>query len=73
MKARTKVLGQLIRDSQYVVDERAVADSIILRSLARQLVPDLAFSSPLPTPAVRSFRRTRGARSFRLEGWALPR
>jgi hypothetical protein len=66
MNARTKVLKQLVRESQYMVDPDAVAEAIVVRSLARLRLPDVSFrSAPAATP-VRSFRHHREARSFRL-------
>jgi hypothetical protein len=64
--ARTKVLKELVRESQYVVDPAAVAEAIIARSVARQVLPDVAFRSTPSVPQARSFRRHRGGRSFRL-------
>jgi hypothetical protein len=67
MSPRRNLLAQLVRDSHYVVDERAVAEAIVMRALARRVVPELAFrSSEPPQPAVRSFRCHRDVRSFRL-------
>jgi hypothetical protein len=67
MATRLSLLADLIRDSHYVVDEGAVAEAIVLRSLARRAVPDFAFRSEAP-PAdpIRSFRCHRDVRSFRL-------
>lgn len=66
MNARTKVLRQLVHDQQYVVDPRAVAEAIVVRSLAQHMLPDVTFRSRPAPDAVRSFRPQRGARSFRL-------
>jgi len=67
MNARVKVLKQLVADGQYVVDEAAVADAIILRSALLQMLPEVSFRCGSPAvPQVRSFRPHRGARSFRL-------
>lgn len=67
MNPRTKVLKQLVRESQYVVDPQAVAEAIIVRSAAQRVLPDVSFrSTPAPSFQVRSFRPHRGARSFRL-------
>ncbi len=66
MNARTKVLKQLVRESHYVIDPHAVAEAIIVRSVAQRVLPDVSFrSTPVP-PQVRSFRPHKGARSFRL-------
>jgi hypothetical protein len=67
MNSRTKVLKQLVRDSQYVIDPHAVAEAIVVRSVAQRVLPDVTFrSSPAPPSLIRSFRPHRGARSFRL-------
>ena len=72
MNARTHILKQLVSDSHYVVDEALVAESILLRARARAVVPDLDFNGTAPPmqpePRLRSFRRCRWARSFRLAG-----
>jgi hypothetical protein len=66
MTSRTKVLKQLVRESQYVVDPHAVAEAILLRSAAHHVLPEVTFRSTPVAPSVRSFRPHRGARSFRL-------
>jgi hypothetical protein len=66
MTSRTKVLKQLVRDSQYVVDPHAVAEAIVLRAAAHTVLPDVTFRSKPAASSVRSFRPHRGARSFRL-------
>ncbi len=66
MTARTKLLKELVRDAHYVVDERAIAEAILVRSMARRVLPDVSFRSTPHLPQVRSFRPHRGARSFRL-------
>jgi len=66
MNARTKVLKQLVREQHYVIDPHAVAEAIMVRTLAQRVLPDVALRG-MPAPAqVRSFRPHRGARSFRL-------
>jgi len=52
----------------YVVDERAVADAIVLRARVRATVGEQWFRSEHRGPEIRSFRRDRSARSFRLSG-----
>lgn len=52
----------------YVVDERAVADAILLRARVRVTLGEQAFRSEHRGPQIRSFRRDRDARSFRLNG-----
>jgi hypothetical protein len=66
MNARTATIKQLVQDGGYPLDESAIAEAIVVRSLARRVVPDIVFRIPPPKPAVRSFRPHRGARSFRL-------
>jgi hypothetical protein len=66
MNARTKVLKELVRDAHYVIDERAIAEAILVRAAAQRLLPDVTFRSTARVPQVRSFRPHRGARSFRL-------
>jgi hypothetical protein len=66
MDARVRVLRELVRESLYVLDERAVADAIMARGRARTLVSATTFRSELQAPQPRSFRRDRSARSFRL-------
>jgi hypothetical protein len=67
MNARTAVLKQLVAESSYPIDEAAIAEAIVARSIARRLIPDLTFRiMAAPRPHVRSFRPHRGARSFRL-------
>jgi hypothetical protein len=64
---RTRLLRQLIEDSLYVVDERLVADAILLRSQARVTLPDVALRNDRGA-SIRSFRLEHDARSFRLGG-----
>ncbi len=67
MTARTALLKQLVADGTYPVDEAAVAEAIVVRAMARRLVPDLALRCATPHQAkVRSFRPHSGAPSFRL-------
>jgi hypothetical protein len=66
MNDRTATLKQLIADSSYPMDEAAVAQAILVRSLARRVVPEIAFRAESHLPRVRSFRPHRDARSFRL-------
>lgn len=80
MQRRLKVLRELVLDSSYTVDPDLVADAIIERARARQLLPGTRFRNEMrPTDVgdamrqarmraaeVRSFRPARGARSFRL-------
>ena len=68
MTARVKVLKQLIRESLYVIDERRIADVIVLRLHARETLPELSLRSDDRGPQIRSFRRHDDARSFRLIG-----
>jgi hypothetical protein len=67
MNRRVKLLKELVSDGMYVVDDAAVADAVLLRSMTRHMLPDVAFrGSPRPAPEVRSFRPHRGVKSFRL-------
>lgn len=67
MNPRVKVLKQLVGDGHYVIDEPAVADAILLRSMALRMLPDVTFrGARCGVPQVRSFRPHRGAKSFRL-------
>ncbi len=67
MNPRVKLLKELVGDGLYVIDDVAVADAVLLRSMTRHLLPDVTFrGSPRPEPEVRSFRPHRGVRSFRL-------
>ncbi|MDP2711032.1 MAG: hypothetical protein Q8O56_07415 [Solirubrobacteraceae bacterium] len=67
MNPRVKLLKLLVDDELYVVDEPAVADAMLLRTMARHMLPEAtSCSRPAPTPVVRSFRPHRGAKSFRL-------
>ena len=62
---RVQLLRQLVRDSQYAVDEAVLADAIIARATVRRLVGQTAFRNDVREPQVRSFRPTRQVRSFR--------
>jgi hypothetical protein len=66
MNTRTATLKQLVEQSSYPVDEAAIAEAIIVRCKARQMLPEVTFRQSPPKPVVRSFRPHRGARSFRL-------
>lgn len=66
MNPRVAVLKQLVADDGYPIDEAAVAEAILVRSLARRILPDLSLRIAPPKPPVRSFRHHSGARSFRL-------
>lgn len=52
----------------YVIEERTIADAILMRALVRIALPESAFRSGGRDRDVRSFRRDRDARSFRLTG-----
>lgn len=67
MNPRVKLLKELVNSELYVIDDLAVADAVLLRSMTRHLLPDVAFrGTPRPEPEVRSFRPHRGVKSFRL-------
>ncbi|MDQ3723317.1 MAG: hypothetical protein M3376_09695 [Actinomycetota bacterium] len=62
-----KLLKELVGDGLYVIDDRAVADAMLLRSMTRHMLPGVTFrGTPPPEPEVRSLRPHRGVRSFRL-------
>jgi hypothetical protein len=78
MRRRLRILQELVRDSQYVVDEGLIAAAIIARATTRRMVPEIEFRNDLRAPRVQSFRPSRHARSFRpcnaavpSEGWSL--
>lgn len=60
------MIREVVHKSLYVVDERAVADAIVLRAMAKQVIPEPCFRTELRGREVRSFRPNRDARSFRL-------
>jgi hypothetical protein len=64
--ARVRLLRQMVAESLYVVDERAVADAILARARVREAVAAPSLRGTRRPSPVRSFRRTRSARSFRL-------
>jgi hypothetical protein len=69
MQRQIQLLRQIIRDSQYAVDEGVVADAIIARVTARRTVVGITFRNDVRNdvrePPVRSFRPSNQARSFR--------
>ena len=87
MQQRLKVLRELVLESSYVVDSDLVADAIIERARARALLPGTRFRNDVRpsdvadgirnnrrrAAGVRSFRPTRGARSFHLTAPRRPR
>ena len=66
---RAHEIRQLVRNSQYVIDEQLVAAAMIARAQLRRTVADAAFRNDPhvaePARAVRSFRPSRQVRSFR--------
>ena len=66
MQSQVTTLRELVHGSMYVVDERAVARALMARALIKESVPQQQFRSEQRWAPVRSFRRERGARSFRL-------
>jgi hypothetical protein len=68
---RTHTLCQLVTDSQYIIDERVVAEAILVRAQARRLVPGIRFRNDVVPPArpfdvpVRSFRLCGSSQTFR--------
>ena len=65
---RVRVLRQLVYESMYVIEQRTVADAIVMRASVRAALPDSGFRSGGRERVARSFRRDRDARSFRLTG-----
>ncbi len=65
MRRRIELLQELVVESQYVVDPASVADAIIVRAMARRLIPGTTFRNENRIPETRSFRPSRQARSFR--------
>jgi hypothetical protein len=68
MESRVRVIKQVVRESLYEIDERAVADAIVLRALVKLTIAAQPFQSEHRGPSPRSFRRDPDARSFRLSG-----
>lgn len=74
MNTHTAILKQLVSESSYPIDEAAIAEAILVRSMARRTLPNLVLRGAAAKPQVRSSRPHRG-RSFRLAraGWRPPR
>ena len=71
MNPRVAIIKQLVDDGCYPIDEAAIAEAIVVRSMARRLDAGRSrFASRRRKPQVRSFRPHRGARSFRLRSRA---
>jgi hypothetical protein len=66
LQQRIQLLRQLVRDSQYAVDETTVANAIVARMAARRLVSEATFRNDPRVRQVSSFRPSREVRSFRL-------
>jgi hypothetical protein len=47
MQRQIQLLRQLVRDSQYAVDEATVADAILARAIARRAVMGAAFRNDI--------------------------
>jgi hypothetical protein len=66
---RAQEIRQLVRDSQYVIDEQLVAAAMIARAQLRRAVADASFRNDvrvvLAPRKVRSFRPSTQIRSFR--------
>jgi hypothetical protein len=71
VQPRVRLLKQMVADSLYVVDERAVSDAILARARVRQVVAAPELRGERRQRPIRSFRRTRNARSFRLTSGPL--
>jgi hypothetical protein len=65
MNPRVRLLSALLERHLYVIEERRVAEAILIRAAARAAVPDVAFEKRARR-LVRSFRPSREVRSFRL-------
>jgi hypothetical protein len=64
---RTRVLRQLVSEEMYVIDDRVIADAILMRAQAKMIVPDVPFRNDTgERRKVRSFRLEHDARSFRI-------
>jgi hypothetical protein len=63
---RVRVIREVVDKSLYVIDERAVADAIVFRAMAKHLIPEQSVRTAPNGQEVRSFRPNRDARSFRL-------
>ena len=66
MNDRTDTIKQLVATSSYPIDATAVAEAILVRSMARRVLPEVSFRTESFAPRVRSFRPHSGTRSFRL-------
>jgi hypothetical protein len=66
MQPHVRVLRQVVRASLYAVDDRAVADAIVLRAMLRRTVPNASLQNMEGDAGTRSFRFQRDGRSFRL-------
>jgi hypothetical protein len=66
VETRVRVIKEVVHKSLYVVDERAVADAIVLRAMAKLVIAEPCFRTEPRELQVRSFRPNRDARSFRL-------
>jgi hypothetical protein len=66
MNTRAALIKHLVDSGSYPIDEDAIAEAIVVRSMARRVVPDIAFRLAAAKSPVRSFRHHSGARSFRL-------
>ncbi len=66
VQSQTRLLKQLVAESLYTVQEREVADAILLRAQAKRTLPGGELRSDENAPATRSFRRGRRVLSFRL-------
>ena len=58
MNPRVKVLKQLVADEHYVIDERAIADAVLVASTTLRVLPDVTFRrAPHAARQVRSSAR----------------
>ena len=66
MEVDARTLRQLIQGNMYAVDERAVAEAIVIRARLRATIARPTLVNERREVEVRSFRRDPRARSFRL-------
>jgi len=65
MNPRVKLLKEMVSDDLYVIDDAAVADAVLLRSMMRHMLPDVTFrSTPRPEPGCAPFAPTAARSRF---------
>jgi len=43
---RVKILKQLVADGHYVIEEAPIVEAMLLRSMARRMLPGVTFAAP---------------------------